>query len=136
MAEYYYDVEDEVFKRKDKRGNHLAINISEAQRIITLVNLGYSNAKINAKVRISNPKCGGTTIDSFIKNYKLGNIKMPEDAPAPRLMFNRVLEDTRIDDLEERIIKLENDLEEFKKLHFSEKCNDSLKDKVKSWLKQ
>lgn len=119
MAEYYYDVDDEVFKRVDKRGTHLYVNVAEAQRIISLINLGYNNVQIKNKVIISNPKCGSTTVTSFIKNYKLGNIKMPEDAPAPTKLFDSITDNDRLDALEERISNLENQMN--KKLTWRER---------------
>lgn len=132
MAEYYYDAEDEAFKREDKRGNHLSINIVEAQRIVQMVDMGVSNFKIKKEVDISNPKCGKTTVDSFIKNYKQGNIHMPDDAPVPVHVFESIQKEDRMDSIEERIEKLENDLEEFKRRYLTPK---SKLDKVKSWIK-
>ena len=133
MAEYYYDADDEVFKRMDNRGNYLAINISEALRIVGLIDLGYSNYSIKNKVVISNPKCKSTTIDSFIKNYKNGNINMPENAPAPVHIFESIAEEDRLSELEKRVSRLEEMLENNNVI--SENGEKSLKDKVKSWIR-
>lgn len=134
MVKWYYDDVEEVFKRSDNRGNHLAINIVEAQQIIRFVDLGYNNVEITNKVPISNPKCGSTTVSSFIKNYKLGNINMPEDAPVPTKVFDSITEENRLDDMESRIAKLESDVEEFKRRFIAPEKNNGLTDKVKSWI--
>ena len=127
MVEYYYDVESEVFKRADNRGNYLAINVAEAQRIISLLDLGYSVIGIKNKVQISNPRCKSSTVDSFIKNYNQGNINMPEDAPAPALVFESFEDENRLDALEKRVSELESELDELK--------NNGLTSKVKSWIR-
>ena len=129
MVEYYYDVDDEVFKRVDNRGNHLAINIAEAQRIVSLVDLGYSAYKIDNKITLSNPKAGISTVKSFIKNYKDGNINIPDNAPAPTVLYEELSNDARLSNIEERIKKLEDDWEEFKSSE-----SKGFKSKVKSWM--
>lgn len=134
MAEYYYDSNDEVFKRMDNRGNYLAINISEALRIIGLIDLGYSNYSIKNKVIISNPKCKSTTIDSFIRNYKNGNIIIPENAPAPTQLFESITVDDRINSLEKRVDELEELINNNNVI--SKNSENSLSDKVKSWMKR
>jgi len=117
MANYKYNVELEVFKRTDNRGNYLAVNISEAQRIVTLLNLGYSISKIENKVKLTNPKAGTSTIKSFIKNYKEGNIEIPEDAPAPVQDIEELTLDDKTSNIEERMSKLEEDWIKFQKEH-------------------
>lgn len=134
MAEYYYDVNDEVFKRKDKRGNHLAINIAEAQQIVRYLDLGYNNSEISNKVAISNPKCGSTTVNSFIKNYKQGNIKMPVDAPAPVRLFESLTDSDRIEELERRVSILEAEKNNDNSV-ICECTKNSRWNKVKSWIK-
>ena len=134
MAEYYYDADNEVFKRMDNRGNYLAINISEALRIIGLIDLGYSNHSIKNKVVISNPNCRSTTIDSFIKNYKNGNINIPENAPAPTQLFESITNEDRISSLEKRVEKMEEMINN--NIVISKNGENSLTDKVKSWMKR
>lgn len=114
MANYKYDALLEVFKRVDNRGNYLAVNISEAQRIINLLDLGYSHSAISNKVRLSNQKAGMSTVKSFIKNYLEGNIEIPEDAPAPVNVFTELDESNRLDALERRLCELEEEFEEYK----------------------
>ena len=107
MAKYVYDIEKECFKREDNRGISLYVNISEANRIINLLNLGYSTYAITDKVQLINPKGTKSTVSSFIKNYKENNIEIPTDAPTPKLIFDEMTEDSRIDDLERRVKSLE-----------------------------
>lgn len=123
MVEYHYDVNTEAFKRADNRGKSLYVNITEAQRIISLLNLGYSISDIEGKVSLSSPQGTITTVKSFIRNYKQGNINMPTDAPAPVKVFDSITDGSRIDLLEERVTKLEMIQKE------------SVLDKVKSWIK-
>ena len=132
MAKYYYDAEDEVFKRKDRRGKHLAVNISEAQRIVSLINLGHTSYRIEKKVVLSNPKSGCTTVDTFVKNYKNGNIEMPEDAPAPSLIFQSLTDNDRLNGLEERVSRLEEWIEHNNVI--SKTGENSLINKVKIWM--
>lgn len=123
MVEYYYDVNIEAFKRADNRGKPLYVNITEAQRIISLLDLGYSVSDVEGKVSLSSPHGTITTVKSFIRNYKQDNINMPTDAPAPVKVFDSISDANRIDLLEERVTKLEMIQ------------NESVLDKVKSWIK-
>ena len=128
MANYKYDSQLEVFKRTDNRGNHLAVNISEAQRIISLLDLGYSASKIQNKIRLSNPKASTSTLNSFIRNYVDGNIFMPDDAPAPVRSLESISDNDRINRLEERVIELE------KKVDGMTSEDKGLVGKAKSWF--
>ena len=128
MANYKYDSQLEVFKRTDNRGNHLAVNISEAQRIISLLDLGYSASKIQNKIRLSNPKASTSTLNSFIRNYVDGNIFMPDDAPAPVRSLESISDNDRINRLEERVIELE------KKVDGMVSEDKGLVGKAKSWF--
>ena len=114
MAKYIYDVDLEAFRRTDKRGKPLYVDIIEANRIINLIELGHSVADITGKVSLSNPKGTVTTINSFIKNYNQGNIEMPTDVPAPVHNFKSLTDTDRINALEERVTELENRLSEIK----------------------
>ena len=66
-------------------------------------------------------------------NLKAGNIHMPEDAPAPILMFDSLTDSERIDALEERISKLEEWIKDNNVI--SENTEKSLTNKVKSWIR-
>lgn len=104
---YEYDITMEAFRREDKRGKPLYVNITEANRIVNLINLGYTVASITGKISLSNPKGTVTTLNSFIRNYKQGNIVMPDDAPAPTLYYESMDDNDRLDELEKRISELE-----------------------------
>ena len=121
---YIYNVELEAFKREDNRGKPLYVNITEANRIISLINLGYTVADVTNKVSLSNPKGTVTTINSFIKNYRNGNIILPDDAPAPVNVFESLTESDRISALEDRVTELEN---KFSEITFTEETE------VESW---
>lgn len=111
---YIYDVEKECFKREDNRGKPLYVNITEAQKIALQLDLGYPLTQIEGKIALANPQGTATTIKSFIRNYKQGNIIMPEDAPVPVRIFDEMTDSTRIDNLEKRVSILENILSELK----------------------
>ena len=91
---YEYDVGLEGFRRTDRRGKPLYVNITEANRIINLLNLGHSVADIKGKVSLSSPMGTITTINSFIRNYNEGNIIIPEDVPAPTKAYELSLSPT------------------------------------------
>lgn len=120
MAKYVYDVDDEVFRRLDNSGRPLNVNVTEAERIVSLMNLGYGDTAISKKVTLVKGK--SSTVKSFIKNYKLGNIEIPDDAPAPTYMVEEISDGSRISALEERVTKLELMM------------NKSPMDKVREWL--
>lgn len=137
---YIYNVELEAFRREDRKGKPLYVNIIEANRIISLLNLGHSVAEINGKVSLSNPKGTVTTINSFIRNYNEGNIEIPENAPTPVHNLESLSDSSRIDRLEKRVTDLENIISEIKSDCFctcfaGESSEEkSITDKVKSWL--
>ena len=119
MVTYEYDIEDEVFKRKinenDKKGGKsLYVNITEANKIISLVNLGYTIPVITKRVELSNPKAGSTTVRTFITRYKNGDIIIPKDAPAPSSVFESITDSDRLNALEKRVTDLENKFSEIK----------------------
>lgn len=141
MVKYEYDVESEVFKRVDNRGRHLYVNITEAQRIISLMNLGMNKTKIQSKVTLSHPMGTSSTIETFIKNYKNGNIIIPENAPAPKNIFDEFVEESRMDKLEERVKNLENLMAEIKSDCFcssfateSPKMEKGIVERIRSWV--
>ncbi|MBP5421707.1 MAG: hypothetical protein J6Y78_04595 [Paludibacteraceae bacterium] len=105
MVRYSYDSKGEVFKREDNRGSPLRVNIAEAQRIVSLLNLGYCTTDIINKVQLY--KGTSSTVRNFIKNYEAGNIDIPDDAPAPVQLIDEMNDDRRIEALEERVRELE-----------------------------
>lgn len=118
---YNYDSDKECFVREDGLGKKLWINSVEAQRIMTLRNLGNSISEIRNKITFHSRKVSESTIENFIRNVEDGNIDIPTDAPMP------VNEDLTI---EERISRLENDLAEFKE-RFDTVPRESFSDKVR-----
>lgn len=134
MVNYNYDVNKEAFVRSDKRGRALYVNISEANRIISLLDLGHSITDIQMKVVLVNPKGTATTVKNFIKNYTEGKINMPENAPAPSKIFQSLTDNDRLNNLEERVSKLEEIIENNNVI--SKNDENSLTDKVKSWMKR
>lgn len=133
MVKYLYNADLEAFRREDKKGKPLYINIIEANRIINLLELGHSVADINGKIALSNPKGTATTINSFIRNYKEDNIVIPENAPAPIHNFESLSDSSRISALEERVTDIENFINGFSNA-ISKKKEESKKDKVRKWL--
>lgn len=138
---YEYDADLECFVRVDGLGKKFWINSSEAQKICTLQNLGYSIPKITHKINFSSDKVTESTIINFCKNVSEGNIIVDGDYPAPRESILELTMDTRIDNLEERVGELENRLlqiNELLKAPMTFECDCakvSIMDKVKSWLK-
>ena len=130
MVKYSYDIERECFKRADNRGKPLYVNIVEAQKIEHQLNLGYSLTQIEGKVALSNPMGTATTIKSFVRNYKQGNIEMPENAPLPVRVFDNITESNKIEELEERIENLEDIISDI-----TANGGQSFTEKVKEWLK-
>ena len=133
MVKYNYNTEMEAFKRNDNRGKPLYVNITEAQRIVSLLELGYSVSDVCGKISLNNPKGTVTTIKSFIRNYNEGNITIPQDAPAPALLFDSVDDEARISELERRVSRLEKAMN-----NCMCNCNEeqSIGDKVKKWWKK
>lgn len=133
MVKYNYNTEMEAFKRNDNRGKPLYVNITEAQRIVSLLELGYSVSDVCGKISLNNPKGTVTTIKSFIRNYNEENITIPQDAPAPALLFDSVDDEARISELERRVSRLEKTMN-----NCMCNCNEeqSIGDKVKKWWKK
>jgi len=107
MVKYEYDVDEEGFRRVDRRGRILPINIVEARRIASLLDLGWGVDAIHKKM-VYTQTVSLTTTRSFIKNYKEGNINLDGDYPAPTRVMDNM-------DLEARITKLEEDFRDLKK---------------------
>lgn len=114
MARYEYDVKNEYFRRKIENGwrggKPFYVNITEANKIINLINLGYNTTEINDKVSLVNPKATATTIRNFVNKYKKGDILIPKDAPAPSIVYNSLTDSDRLTALEKRVTELENKL--------------------------
>ena len=125
---YEYDSDNECFVREDGLGKKFWINSSEAQRIMTMQNLGYSIPMINTKIQFSSGKVTESTIVNFLKNVDEGNIIVDGDYPAPKFQVEEMT-------LEMRISNLEDEIKELKKKMVSPSPKKNISDVVKSWLK-
>lgn len=120
---YNYNSDLECFEREDKLGKKLWVNNVEAQRIVTLYQLGNSVPMIRNKITFHSRKVTESTIENFLKNYHNGDIVLPDIDYVP------VNEDLTI---EQRISNLENEVEELKGLMSSD---DSFTDKIRGLFK-
>ena len=125
---YEYNSDMECFVREDGLGKKFWINSSEAQRIITMQNLGYSVPMINRKIQFNSGKVSESTIVNFLRNVEDGNIIVDGDYPAPK---NQVDEIT----IEMRMSRLEEEFEEFKRKMENPIPKKNIGDMVKSWLR-
>ena len=132
---YDYDASKECFIREDGLGKKFYINSTEAQRIITMNDLGYSTAQICAKIKFNSGKVYESTVNNFLRNVNEGNIIVSEDYPAPQLDVDDFVESNRLDDLEKRISDLEDKFSELRSDCFMTKGEDfDPVGKVKKWL--
>lgn len=104
---YNYDVKNECFVREDGLGKKFFINSQEAQRIMTMVDLGYSIPRIANKINFVSDKVYESTVANFINNVKDGNIIISNDYPAPDGVIKELTVEERINRLEERVTALE-----------------------------
>ncbi len=127
---YNYSIEQECFIREDNLGKKYPINITEARRIMTLVDLGNSVSEIRNKIRFKSNKVAESTIKNFIIQVRNGNISLDGDYPAPA---DVVFELT----LDERISRLEEDIAEIKEqLNAPCTCKNEDESRWKKWLKR
>ena len=124
---YDYDADIEAFVRSDKKGNKLWFNMYEAQRIMTLYQLGYTPNKIATKMEFKSNKVAMSSVKTFIDNVNNGNIVIDNDAPAPVEYVNDM-------SLEARVSKLEQDFDEFRKKFVDPTPDDGISEKVRKWL--
>ena len=130
---YVYDVDRECFKRIDNRGKSLHVNITEANRIVNLLNLNYSVPAIINKVSLVDPQATQTTVKSFIRNYNEGNIEIPTDAPVPSRIFDEMTIEINYNDLEERVKSLEDRMSELRSDCFVSAFAGERKSVRKNW---
>lgn len=105
---YKYDIDNEYFVREDGLGKKFHINITEARRIMTLSNLGNTAPEIRSKINFNSRKVYESTINNFINQVKKGNISLEGDYPAPKIIFEDLTLEERINQLEERVKELED----------------------------
>jgi len=127
MVKYEYDIDEEGFRRVDRRGRILPINITEARRIASLLDLGFGVDTIHKKM-VYTQNVSKTTTRSFIKNYREGNIDLDGDYPAPCRVMEHMDTEAKLNELDNRIKCLEN-------IVFGENCQSSECncDEEKSW---
>ena len=121
---YDYDVKNECFVREDGLGKKFFINSHEAQRIMTMVDLGYSIPRICNKIQFASDKVYESTVANFINNVNEGNIIVSDEYPAPNGVIESLTVEDRISRLEERISSLE------------ELANDKINETEKSFTKR
>ena len=121
---YNYDAKNECFVRADGLGKKFFINSHEAQRIMTMVDLGYSIPRICNKIQFASDKVYESTVANFINNVKEGNIIVSDEYPAPEHTIRELTVEDRISRLEERIGSLE------------ELANDKISETEKSFTKR
>lgn len=124
---YEYNSSLECFEREDKLGKKFYINSNEAQRIVTMRELGYSIGRICAKIQFNSDKVYESTVANFLKNVDEGNIIVNGDYPAPKGVIKELTVSDRLVSLEERVTELEKIIDIEK---------SSWTDKVKSWKRQ
>jgi hypothetical protein len=102
---YKYNEEKECFIREDGLGKKYWINSSEAQRIMTLYDLGNSIGEIRNKITFSSRKVYESTIENFVKNVKGGKIEIPTDIVYVPTADDLTIEH-RIANLEDEVTKI------------------------------
>lgn len=115
------------FEREDKLGKKLWITMTEAQRIITLRDLGNSIGEIQAKMNFVSNKASSYSVKTVLERYDNGDIVIDMNVPVSEVEWEDLSNDSKINDLEMRISNLENIISEYDE--------NSFMDKVKSWLK-
>lgn len=123
---YEYNASLECFEREDKLGKKFYINSNEAQRIVTMRELGYSIGRICAKIQFNSDKVYESTVANFLKNVDEGNIIVNGDYPAPKGVIKELTVSDRLVSLEDRVTELEEIINIEK---------SSWTDKVKSWIR-
>ena len=136
---YNYNSELEAFQREDGLGKKIWINSVEAQRIVTLKELGYSIGEICSKIQFNSGKVYESTVINFLRNVDEGNIIVSNDYPAPKQVVRDLTIEEKYNNLENRVNELEARMSEIKSDCFitgfaGEKSEKSI-DKVKSWLR-
>lgn len=120
---YDYNSDNECFVREDGLGKKFHINSSEAQRIMTLYELGNTISEIRNKMTFASRRVSESSIQNFINNVNEGNIVLSSDLPAPMLEF----EDLSLSD---KVELLNNKVEKLEGMIMSMQCDCNTK---KSW---
>ena len=120
MVKYEYDADIEAFKRVDKRGRPLFLNITEARRVENMLKMGCSVPRIYSKIDFSTD-ISITTLRTFIRNLSEGNISLEGDYPAPVGIVKEIDLETKYEKLAERVEHLEDRLAEMSALSSEDK---------------
>lgn len=131
MVRYRYDADIEMFRRVDNRGPSLKVNIVEARRIKSMMDLGLKAPTIHTKIDFVNP-VSMTNLRTIMNNIEKGNLELDGDYPIPAQKLRDMDMEIRVTNLEERVAKLENGNNNV--ISHSEK--KSLADKVKLWIRK
>ena len=102
------------FERSDKVGKKLWVTMTEAQRIITLRDLGNSIGEIQAKMSFVSSKASSYSVKTILERYDNGELIIDMDVPVTDVEWNDLSYDSKINDLELRIKHLEDIISENK----------------------
>ena len=102
------------FERSDKVGKKLWVTMTEAQRIITLRDLGNSMGEIQAKMSFVSSKASSYSVKTILERYDNGELIIDMDVPVTDVEWNDLSYDSKINDLELRIKHLEDIISENK----------------------
>ena len=136
MVKYEYNVEQEVFRRADNRGVPLRVNIVEARRIKSMMDLGLKANTIIQKIDFVN-RISITTLRTIMNNIEKGNINLEGDYPIPTNSLADIDYDIRISNLERRVESLEDRLVTVKSdCPTMENSQKSAVSRWKEWLRK
>ena len=125
------------FEREDKIGKKIWVTMSEAQRIITLRDLGNSIGEIQAKMTFVSSKASSYSVKTILEKVDDDSLIIDMDVPASDIQFNDLSVDNKLVNLEERISNLEGRLSEIKSDCFISAFEGEDKKEVrwKKWLR-
>lgn len=104
---YNYNATIGAFEREDKLGKKIWANMNEAQRVITLSDLGYSMGEIQSKISFKSKKATGYTVRTILEKYESGDLEIDMNAPIPVEDYRDLTVEERLNDLERRLSVLE-----------------------------
>jgi len=104
---YNYNATIGAFEREDKLGKKIWANMNEAQRVITLSDLGYTMGEIQSKVSFKSKKATGYTVRTILEKYESGDLEIDMNAPIPVEDYRDLTVEERLNDLERRLSVLE-----------------------------
>lgn len=107
MVKYEYNPDLEVFRRTDNRGVSLKVNIIEARRIKSMMDLGIKAPTIMKKIDFVN-KISMTSLRTIMSNIESGNLELDGDYPAPTESLLDLTNEEKITALEKRVNTLED----------------------------